>query len=84
MIYPTVHLGGTAKGDLLGALTDAMATLQDAIVAVQRAAPNGRDYYPQGAAAINTAQAEHGDRLNLLEQVRADLEAIAIHISDAP
>lgn len=84
MIYPTIHLNGTARSDLLAQHIDAMFAVRGAIQALQLACPNGRDYYPQGADYTNVAMDAHAKRLDALQVILADLEAIALHISDAP
>ena len=84
MIYPTIHLGGTARADLLAQHLVAMLAVAAAIEALRLACPNGRDYYPQGADYINAAMDAHGKRLDALQAILADLEALAMHISDAP
>lgn len=77
MPLPTIHLNGTSKGELLRQLQDAVIAIGDAEIAVQRACPNGRDYYPQGPDAINAALDEHRARMARLRSVREELEAIA-------
>ena len=87
MIFPTLHLNGTAGADLQSLQTDAMLALSDAIKALQAAGPNGRDYYVQrDVTAFAQAQQQHEDRLARLEAVQADLVAIAeaIHAQMTP
>ena len=83
MIFPTVHLNGTSGADLLSQTTDAMLALSDAMLALQAAAPHGRDYYVQQDYwnAFPRAQDQHWDRIEKLKAVQADLVAIseAIH-----
>ena len=81
MITPTVHLNGTSGDDLLSQTTDAMLALSDAIKALQKAGPHGRDYYLHGNSAFPRALQEHEDRLTKLAEVQTDLVAIseAIH-----
>lgn len=50
--------------------------------AVAEAAPNARDYYPQGPTAHQAAVREHTSRLERLESVRRELEALAEAIAD--
>ena len=82
MTKPTIHLNGTAASDLAQGYVAARAAVQDAITAVCKACPNGRDYYPQGQTAIQAAQDEHWARLAMLKAVAAELESLAIHCSD--
>jgi len=82
MTLPTIHLNGTNARDLTQGYADAKAAVEDAIAAVCRACPNGRDYYVQGPAAMTAAQAEHWARLEKLKDVAHELELLAIHCSD--
>ena len=81
MIPPTIHMNGTAACDLIEDLTRASASLYQAILDVQRAGPNGRDYYPQGPDAISRAIADHVWRLKRLTDVRQELEDIIEHVA---
>lgn len=69
MITPTVHLNGTSGGALLEQILKARAALDAALDAMREAEPNGRDFYPQGNNAINTAIAEHLARIKSVEGV---------------
>jgi hypothetical protein len=74
---PTVHLNGTSRDELERQLIDAMEALRHArskLIAMQ---PNGRDYYPQGDAAIGVALQRHSARLAKIDEVAAELQAIA-------
>jgi len=79
---PTIHLNGTSETDLLNELSKATYALRLAVAGVQNTAPNARDYYPQGAAAMSKAEAQHRARLQKIEDVRAELEKIAEHVSE--
>jgi uncharacterized membrane protein YdfJ with MMPL/SSD domain len=81
MILPTIHMNGTAASDLYQENRNAAHALREALRQLHNAAPNGRDYYPQGPAAINVALAEHGARIELLERVLEELNGIAEHIA---
>lgn len=61
---------------------EAMSKLSDALEAMQKAGPNGRDYYPMGDTALRTAQAEHEERLKVIAKVRDEMEALAVHVSE--
>jgi hypothetical protein len=80
MMKPTVHLNGTHRRDLYDLYSDAIHAVQLAVAKVQAGGPNGRDYYPQGPTAIETALEEHRSRLVRLQAVQAELEAIIEHI----
>lgn len=76
MRKPTIHLNGTSRNALADQLRDAAYALADAIGALAKAAPHGRDYYVQGAEAINEAIDEHNARLEKLRSVYAELVEI--------
>lgn len=80
MIYPTVHHNGTHPNDLLAQITEAATELTKALGALQNAAPNGRDYCPQGNGAITTAIGEHNARVAAVTKVIKELEDIGMHI----
>lgn len=83
MIFPSIHLNGTSKDALLEQLQGAYTALNAAFIALENAAPNGRDYYPQGSGAISKATAEHTVRLLAIEQVRAEIHSLMEHVVDA-
>lgn len=83
LIVPTVHLNGTSRDDLLEQNVNAMHAVAAAMRALEAAAPNGRDYYPQAPNAITAAKEQHGDRLRSLADVHKELETIATAIADA-
>ena len=74
---PTVHLNGTSQTELLTQLTTAADAVRDAITAVQKACPNGRDYYPQGRDATQEALRQHDNRLRCMADVLCELVEIA-------
>ena len=73
---PTVHMNGTSYDELMRQVLDAHKAVQVASIVIQDMAPNGRDYYPQGDAALAAATAEHRDRRNKLESILEELEDI--------
>jgi hypothetical protein len=75
-MIPTIHLNGTAAGDLIGQLEAASRALVVAIDRLCEAGPNGRDYYPQGPDAFSTARREHSARVLKLHAINADLLTI--------
>ena len=79
MMKPTIHLNGTSRQALYETYLDAHNALQQAIYAVERTYPNGRDYYPQGDEAIVTANNEHRARIRELNAVLHQLEALVCH-----
>jgi hypothetical protein len=81
LTFPTIHMNGTSPKDLLEDQMRAMASIATAIEDIQRAGPNGRDYYTQGPDAFAQARMEHEQRLVRLIGVRKELEQIAEHVA---
>jgi hypothetical protein len=79
---PTIHINGTDRASLVEQYDDAYSAITEAIAALNRAAPNGRDYYVRGPGAYSAAQLDHTARLAKLEEVRKELEAIREAIAD--
>jgi len=82
-ITPTIHLNGTSKTELLDQQLKALEALRKAGAALMRAAPNGRDYYPQGPQAYTEAATDHTARLKRIEVTIKELTDIASAISDS-
>ena len=82
MILPTIHLNGTHPRDLLQDVLDALTAIREAIRALDKTAPNGRDYYPQGGDALGLAFGEYLLRRDSLCNVLKELEQIAEYLSD--
>ena len=80
MMIPTIHMNGTSKEALVEALSEAYRAVNEAGRKLAEAYPNGRDYYPQGAGAINTAMKEHESRMERLRSVAKELEEIVVAI----
>lgn len=80
---PTIHLNGTSRDELYDQLLAASAAVRGAISALTAAAPNGRDYYPQGSDAWPQASAQHSARVQKLVDVREELYELLEHIADA-
>jgi hypothetical protein len=79
---PTVHLNGTSREELLGQISNAMHAVREARDALMKATPNARDFYVQGDGAFKAAIAQHYLRLDALNGVLGELEAIGVAISD--
>jgi hypothetical protein len=77
LMVPTVHLNGTSRDSLLEGYKHAANAVRDAIIALDEAAPHGRDYYPQGKGSIDQAIQEHRERMLKLADVISELEQIA-------
>lgn len=84
MIFPVLHLNGTSREGLMDPIRDACGAVQEAIGALEDAAPNARDYYPLGPDAFETARREHGDRVRRLREVRDELIVIHQHLYEVP
>ena len=82
MMVPSIHLNGTSKNELLEQQIEALRALRAAIAALRQAAPNGRDYYPQGTAAAARALAEHSRRLDKLHAIHAEIGGLALAITE--
>lgn len=76
MMTPTIHLNGTSREELQAQLANALDAGETFRAALQAAAPNGRDYYPQGNGAICRAQCEHFARLERITTTLRELEQI--------
>ncbi len=82
MQLPTIHSNGTSKGSLVVALSEASNALNIAYEKLKQTAPNGRDYYPQGSVAMNTAINEHQDRMKRLDEIKGEIDALTIAIDE--
>lgn len=79
---PTVHLNGTSRRYLLETHQRAFGALGEALEAIKAAAPNGRDFYPQGERAIVDAIEQHRDRLLRIQTVMNEVATLLEHIAD--
>jgi len=82
LISPPVHLNGSGKERLIDNLCGVSQALNGAYEAMRAICPNGRDYYPLGAVAMARAEREHRSRLERLDQIKAETDAIAEAIAD--
>lgn len=78
---PTVHLNGTAAEDLHSQLDAAVDALRDALAAMNRAHPNGRDYYPTND--VQRSIKEHCLRAEKLIEIAAELVQMRDHVIEA-
>ena len=83
MMTPTLHINGTSRDELLDQLSVAGGKVMDAIEALTAAAPNGRDYYPQGPSALSRAQSEHDARIARLNTVLVELTDMAEAVANS-
>ena len=80
--FPTIHLNGTGKQDLLDGYIAAFLAVDAAVDALTRVEFNARDYYVQGPDAYTAARAERRAQFAALGNVGAELREIAASISD--
>lgn len=78
---PTIHLNGTSKEELERQVEEAYSALGDALCKLANMAPNGRDYYPQGADALYKAQDEHRARMQKITDIQKELEELAEYLA---
>lgn len=83
-MVPTIHLNGTDRDSLVNDIIDVRSKLFEALEAMRKVTPNGRDYYPQGPDAIHHAMVEHHARVAQIQAVMDELGTLAEAISDAP
>jgi hypothetical protein len=83
MMLPTIHKNGTSKDTLIEQYMEASNALYSAILAMQAAAPNARDYYPQGDAAFLSALEEYRAHATALQKTRMWLESLIEHCDTA-
>jgi hypothetical protein len=76
LAIPTIHMNGTSRAAIIEQLETAHTAIEAAIRALEQAGPNGRDYYPQGAGAIQEALRQHANRLHNLSAVSKELAEI--------
>ena len=79
--FPTVHLNGTSRNELLEGYIDACNAVSHAVDIVRKNGPNMRDYYIAGPAHGAAAMTEHEARLEKLEAVLAELREIGEHVA---
>ena len=79
---PTIHMNGTSARQLLADNADAFTQIRLALEAMARAAPNGRDYYPQGNDATKEAIRAHNKHADALRDAMCHFETIAEHVAD--
>lgn len=79
-VIPTVHLNGTSAEQLMESYLEVRRALVAARDALCKAAPHGRDYYPQGQEASTLAFDQHYLRVKRLEIVTRELETILLGI----
>jgi hypothetical protein len=79
---PTLHLNGSAADNLIDDLANTTAALREALRKMEFAAPNARDYYPQGDGAFRAAMVEHVARVERVRAVLTEYESIFESVAD--
>lgn len=80
MQKPLVHLNGTSKAALAEGYHNAATAITAALNKLIEAAPNARDYYPQGPDAWALAKREHDARCETLRAVHRDMVDLYDHV----
>lgn len=82
MLAPTIHLNGTSRESLTEEYQAASDALLAAIAALSAITINGRDYYPQGAAAFQLAANRRAELLDTLCNIRREVNAVVETLID--
>lgn len=82
MQLPTVHLNGTSGAELFQLNLAVAERLRDAIDALAKACPNGRDFYVQGHDAHAKAIEEHGRRMEQLQSVYREMQTLVESLAE--
>lgn len=82
MITPTVNMNGTSGKALFEMNLAVVEHLRDTINALCKACPNGRDYQTMGATAHGHAMREHKQRMERLQYVYCEMQAIVEALAD--
>ena len=80
IIVPTIHPNGDTAKTLIEQLLSVRNALVSTTGALRDAAPNARNYYPQGDMAFTAARNQYNRRmdalLNIQDEILADLRGI--------
>ena len=79
-MVPTIHTNGTSANELREQLQAAIEALHTAQRMLVQAAPNGRDYYPQGNSATEAAIAQYQRGWTDLSRMLTELEEQRDHV----
>ena len=80
MQKPLVHFNGTSKNTLAEGYHAAATAITAALDKLIEAAPNARDYYPQGPDVYSVARREHDARCEALRAVYRDMAELYEHV----
>lgn len=81
MEMPTIHLNGTSREQLLEGYCEIVYGLNDALAAMRRNGPNGRDYYVNGPDSLSNALKEHQARIDKVTAIWKEFTQIAEEIA---
>ncbi len=84
MLTPRVHLNGTSKEELKQLWLYVRDAARDLETALRAASPNGRDYYPIGEVAFESACVEHRKRCASVKAIHDEAQAMAEAIDAQP
>jgi hypothetical protein len=77
---PTVHMNGTSLNELKAGYDEAAEKLHEFVQSWGHITCNGRDYYPQGAAAFSKACDERDAIGRQIANVGEYLQEIRLHL----
>lgn len=66
---PKYNLNGTSPAELMALSVGAHAALKDALVAMGRACPHGRDYQGAEPGVCEADRAEYSRRVNMIQEL---------------
>lgn len=73
IVLPIVHLNGTSRETLQDTRSETYRALDDALSALKRMAPNGRDYYVS-PGLMEAAQKQHERRMQAITDLMDEIE----------
>lgn len=82
LTFPSIHTNGTSAAELAENYGAAMTKVREAMEALFKCAPHGRDYYPLPQGALEDAKREAQNRLTRLQSILDELLPLAMHCSD--
>jgi len=82
VVLPTIHLGGTSAARLVDQYSDILVALRETRDLMTAFEPNMRDYLHNSTNERACALNQHGDRLNAIDRIIADYEALQSHAAD--
>jgi hypothetical protein len=80
MTLPTIHLNGTSQEALIDDARTAYSALDEAVKALCRMHPHGRDYYPV-PGTWDAASDEHDTRIQAVQGVMSEIGSWAKQVS---